>query len=137
MKKGLSTLMRRVVRSQAGFTLAELLVVVGIIVGLAAVILPNIGRFTGSGATGASAAEFKSVQTAMDTYMADTALATVTANDLGTAGTSSNNFTATGFVDLTLYLRLPGTATQTNDTYCWDTVGAVTEQFTTPTVCTQ
>ena len=100
-------------------------------------ILPNIGRFTGSGATGASAEELQSVQTAMDTFRADTALANVTGNDLATSGASSDNFTASGIVDLTNYLRLPGTATQTNDTYCWDTVGAVTEQFTTATACTQ
>ena len=36
-------------RSQAGFTLTDLAVVVGIVVGLAAIVLPNVGRFSGEG----------------------------------------------------------------------------------------
>ena len=122
----------RIVRSQAGFTLAELLVVVGIIVGLAAVILPNIGRFTGSGATGASAAEYQSVQTAMDTWRADTATTVA-----GTSGSNASQDVLTGAVDnvnLTGYLRLPGGATLTGDFYCWDSDGTVT-QYATAALC--
>ena len=64
----IARLVRRGARSQVGFTLAELLVVVGIVVGLAAVILPNVGRFTGKGAEAASATEYASVQTAIDAW---------------------------------------------------------------------
>ena len=58
--------------TEAGFTLAELLVVVGIVVGLAAVTLPNVGRFAGKGAEGASATESSAVQTAIDEFASDT-----------------------------------------------------------------
>ena len=47
MMQKIGKIWKRAARSQAGFTLAELLVVVGIVVGLGAVILPNVGRFPG------------------------------------------------------------------------------------------
>ena len=56
-------------KRQAGFTLVELLVVVGIIVALGAVIVPNVLRFADSGDKGANTAEAASVQTAIDTMM--------------------------------------------------------------------
>ncbi len=131
---------------QTGFTLVELLVVVAIIVGLAAAIIPNVGRFTGKGAEGATTAEMESVQASMDAMMAEAGITALTANNLGTTGTALQTFTglptATGggaitlpdasTVDLTNYLR-SATATYF---YCWDTTGIVTEQFTTAVACT-
>jgi prepilin-type N-terminal cleavage/methylation domain-containing protein len=67
----------RVARGQKGFTLIEMIVVVGIIAVLAAVIVPNIGRFIGSGEDGAKKAEAEAVQTAMNAMMADVAIVTV------------------------------------------------------------
>jgi prepilin-type N-terminal cleavage/methylation domain-containing protein len=113
---------------QAGFTLAELLVVVGIVVGLAAVILPNVGRFTGKGAEGALATEWTSVQTAMDTYTLDIAPGTIAPNS-----TATDVFTASGTIDLisTGYLRLPGGASVTQGCYTWDDDGTVTQTGST------
>ena len=64
-------LSKRVPGSEAGFTLVELLVVVGVIVALAAVIVPSVVKFSGKGDTGAQAAEGENVQAAMDTMLAD------------------------------------------------------------------
>ncbi|MCH7712108.1 MAG: type II secretion system protein [Chloroflexi bacterium] len=64
---------------QRGFTLVELLVVIGIIVALAGVTVPLVTKFTGSGKTGAMAAERETVQTAMAAMMAEQDITTVTA----------------------------------------------------------
>ena len=49
MAGSLNKLASRIPGGQKGFTLIEMIVVVGIIAVLAAVIVPNIGKFIGSG----------------------------------------------------------------------------------------
>lgn len=132
-------LMKRFRIDEAGFTLAELLVVVGIVVGLAAVILPNVGRFAGEGARGASATELASVQTALDAFASDTG------TDIDEQASSIDTVTGVGVTVATLgglnldgYLRLPNGATQTSDCYTWDTDGTIQSQVAhtgTPPVC--
>lgn len=111
-----------------GFTLIELLVVVGIIVALAAITVPLVTKFAGKGDEGALEAETETVQTAMDTMMADQGITTVTANDKGTISNGQNTWTAlpagTGAATLDGYLK----KTVTKFFYCWDDKGNVYAQ---------
>ena len=119
---------KRIRRNQRGFTLVELLVVVGIIVALAAVIIPNVASFSDRGDTGARAAERDNVQAAIDTYMADNGLAILPAGDANdlAAGFSSDDFTSGGILDLETgaYLRVA----TTTYFYCWLPNGLVSFQ---------
>ena len=65
MVAALRNLRGRITRSQKGFTLIEMIVVVGIIAVLAVVIIPNVSKFIGNGESGAKAAERESVETAL------------------------------------------------------------------------
>ena len=118
---------------QGGFTLVELLVVVGIIVALAAVIVPSVVVFSGKGDQGAKAAEVENVQAAMDTMMADKAIVGVVGL---TPAENSNQVwtslpTGTGSAPLSGFLRDDTTAYF----YCYDSTGKVTRQDDTATAC--
>ena len=101
---------------------------VGIIVALAAVIIPNVASFANRGEQGAEDAEWDNVQAAMDTMMADRDVITVTAS---ASADQTNDWTALPlpsgnelFGGATSYLR----ATSTVYYYCWDSTGLVTSQ---------
>ena len=136
----LKRLITRVIKGQRGFTLIEMIVVVGIIAVLAAVIVPNIGKFIGSGEAGAKKAEQESVQTAMNAMMADVAVIKVTASTSG--ANSINNWSALPAEDSTDPGALPlGGAdgylqnTTTVYFYCYDGTGQVSAQHEVATAC--
>lgn len=124
--------------NEKGFTLAEMLIVIGIIAALAAASVPFVARFASSGQTGSQTLEKQNVQAAFDSLMADAAISSV---DAKTASTDAAVQTWTGLplasaaaitvggvaVDLADYMRLTGD--NTNFFYCWDATGLIDEQL--------
>jgi len=109
------------VRSNKGFTLVEILIVVAIIGVLAGVIIPRFSGVLGHSQTQAATHESALVQTAMDTMMAKESLSSVTV-----VGTATNDMS--GFPDGTnpLYPNYFRTATSTG-TYTCTPNGLVTQ----------
>ena len=126
MRKFFTRAKDTMLRQEGGFTLIELLVVIGIIVALAAITIPLVTKFTGSGKEGALAAETETIQTAMNAMMADTNITTVTAK---TSGSGIKTWTAQPPV-LGNSAFLSGYLQKNTTTYyyCWEADGQVYAQ---------
>jgi len=83
--------MRLPKRGEKGFTLIELLIVVAILGVLAAVVIPNVGRFIGRGETEAAETEFTNVKSAVVAMMVDNQLSTLP-NPVGAATSDMSAF---------------------------------------------
>ncbi|MEE9366691.1 MAG: type II secretion system protein [Dehalococcoidales bacterium] len=69
--------MRLPKRGEKGFTLIELLIVVAILGVLAAVVIPNVGRFIGRGESEAGETELSNIQSATVAMMTDNGVKTL------------------------------------------------------------
>ncbi len=124
MRKMLKNVVGKVGRSERGFTLIEMLVVIGIIVALAAVIVPTVIKFTSEGESGAKNAEWDAVQASFDVMMADQKIALLTGDAVSKKVTDS--------LDLIGGQTLSGYLRDASTTYCytWDTSGKILAQTT-------
>lgn len=124
-------------KAQGAFTLIEMIVTVGIIAILAAVIVPNVVRYVGSGEQSAKDVERDHVEGAFELMLAENQATAVTPHDTSTASTATNVWTAlpVGGPDI---MPLNGylVSTSTVYYYCYDANGGVSEQFETATACT-
>ncbi|MFC2021901.1 type II secretion system protein [Chloroflexota bacterium] len=78
-------------RWEKGFTLIELLIVVAILGVLAAVVIPNVGRFIGRGETEARETELANIQSAVVSMMVDNAISSLP-NPVSSGTNDMNNF---------------------------------------------
>ena len=115
---------QRIRKNESGFTLIEMLIVVGIIVALAAAIVPEVVSFSGKGEEGQKSSEQSTVQSAMDAMMAEQGATTVTAVTANGINDWTANPGGTGVATLDGYMSI----TISTWFYCYGTDGKITAQ---------
>jgi len=141
MKRLVRRFMKKLRRGEKGFTLVELLVVIGIIGAIAAVVVPNVGKFMGRGKIEAYRTEIHNVQTAAMAMLADSATSqlvpvTTATNDMSTVKTTDatqlalNDYLTGLGDDPATAAVVETTCLQTGCSYAFTADGTVTQ--TTP-----
>jgi type IV pilus assembly protein PilA len=128
----MKAILRKFRHGEKGFTLIELLVVVAILGVLAAVAIPNVGKFIGQGQTEAYETELHNIQTAVMAMLADSSTGALTPVTTPTADMDTVQTTDTTPLVLSDYmagLNADGTV-KTGATYTFTADGTVTQ--TTP-----